>query len=549
MFNYTRCRKRAMERWVGGLRTKGTGTPDNVVIIAVVLIVVGVGVGVYLALPKEQVVIDTTTFVSEERHYPAELKAGQVIHVDIEVIEGGPVVVSVWNDSTAEELMESDFIYNISRDLTVVSNGTHIFEIVNFGDGIAKVRIRAVITGSRELKPAKFEVTSLTISPAEAKIGEKVTVSAEIRNIGEITGTYRVTLKIDGIKTETKEITLSGGSSQAVSFTITENTTGTYAIGVNGLRRNLTIKKNTTTLSISPSFFMLERSSSTTLTATLTFDRIPLSNKTINWSVSRGAVSPTSGMTDSLGQISVNYIAPDYETTDTITAQFAGDSQYLASSENSSCQIATPIFLDDFLGTSVDPNKWTEDMIKIGRGGTSTYNVENSVLSQTLDANEGTGETEADRGTVRTSFNQVNEFSIRAPLSVKFRHSYAVLNQPRSGKCLLWFDQDDANYYHWEWGYHSRGPGMNITKAVDGTGTQVLETWNKYQPPQNTWIIVEIKILPDWTIQFLVDGEVKYQESYPLSRSARVHVTFGASSDANSETEVVRANWDWVKIL
>jgi PGF-pre-PGF domain-containing protein len=91
-----------------------------------------------------------------------------------------------------------------------------------------------------------------------------------------------------------------------------------------------------TSLVISPSSFNLEPGELKTLTATLTSDGSPVAGKTITWSKTAGSLSTTSGVTDSNGQVSVTYTAPAYETAVNVTASFAGDEEYQASSGNSS---------------------------------------------------------------------------------------------------------------------------------------------------------------------------------------------------------------------
>ena len=94
-----------------------------------------------------------------------------------------------------------------------------------------------------------------------------------------------------------------------------------------------------TQLIISPASFTLSPGDSITLTATLTSDGMPLAGKTIAWTITVGSVSPWSGTTDSQGRVTTTYRAPDYETNVTITASFAGDYDYPASSGNSSGSI------------------------------------------------------------------------------------------------------------------------------------------------------------------------------------------------------------------
>ena len=126
------------------LKTKGIGTPVAIAIVVIALTVVGASI--CLALPKEQIIIDTTTFVSEERHYPAELKAGQVVHVYIKVISGGPVEVDVLKGDQIE-IWESNEIYTqTSHDLEILSTGPYTFYIINWGDGLAQVKIKVTIS-------------------------------------------------------------------------------------------------------------------------------------------------------------------------------------------------------------------------------------------------------------------------------------------------------------------------------------------------------------------------------------------------------------------
>ena len=93
------------------------------------------------------------------------------------------------------------------------------------------------------------------------------------------------------------------------------------------------VPRSTTTISISPPSFTLQSGGSTTLTATLTSENLALAGKTIAWSAARGSVSPSSGVTDNLGQVTVTYTAPTTTTEDfgTIQATFAGDNQYQVS--------------------------------------------------------------------------------------------------------------------------------------------------------------------------------------------------------------------------
>lgn len=78
--------------------------------------------------------------------------------------------------------------------------------------------------------PAAFQITKLSIDPAEVKPGDKVTITAEVINTGGTGGSYTVELKINGATEATQEVTLAAGASQVVSFTLSKDTPGTYKV-------------------------------------------------------------------------------------------------------------------------------------------------------------------------------------------------------------------------------------------------------------------------------------------------------------------------------
>ena len=54
-------------------------------------------------------------------------------------------------------------------------------------------------------------------------------------NTGGKSGSYKVTLKINGVGKATKEATVDAGKSQSVSFTTSKDVIGTYSAQANGL--------------------------------------------------------------------------------------------------------------------------------------------------------------------------------------------------------------------------------------------------------------------------------------------------------------------------
>ena len=91
--------------------------------------------------------------------------------------------------------------------------------------------------------PAAFTPSSLKLSPVEVNIGDEVTISLFVVNTGGKSGSYEVTLKVDGVVAATKEVTVSAGFSKEVTFTISKDIAGTYSVDVNGLTDSFTVKE------------------------------------------------------------------------------------------------------------------------------------------------------------------------------------------------------------------------------------------------------------------------------------------------------------------
>lgn len=94
------------------------------------------------------------------------------------------------------------------------------------------------------VSPAEFKVSSLSITPTEVVAGEEATVKTDISNVGEAEGTYTATLTVNGAEVEEKTVTLAGGKTTTVSFTITEDIGGTYDIEVSRQTGTLTVLKS-----------------------------------------------------------------------------------------------------------------------------------------------------------------------------------------------------------------------------------------------------------------------------------------------------------------
>ncbi|MBI4303543.1 MAG: helix-turn-helix domain-containing protein [Chloroflexi bacterium] len=180
---------------------------------------------------------------------PSEVGIGEAVGVSVTITNTGDLkdtykVVLKVNDTVAE-----------SRDITLAGGAS---EKVSFltqknAAGVYNVDVNGqtgkftVKAGPVLPKPAAFATSGLTITPAEAKVGETVTISVTVANTGGQTGTYKVTLKVNNVTVTTQDVVLSGGASQKVTFTTKRDVAGTYTASIDSLSGTFTVKAATVT--------------------------------------------------------------------------------------------------------------------------------------------------------------------------------------------------------------------------------------------------------------------------------------------------------------
>ena len=102
------------------------------------------------------------------------------------------------------------------------------------------LKLKVILT--RELG-AEFEVNNLIINPTEVGVGEAVEISVTVTNVGKEAGECEVTLTINGIVEDVKTVWLLAGESKVVTFIVSKDVAGTYAVEVNGLTGSFRVKE------------------------------------------------------------------------------------------------------------------------------------------------------------------------------------------------------------------------------------------------------------------------------------------------------------------
>ncbi|MGD0856641.1 MAG: putative Ig domain-containing protein [Dehalococcoidia bacterium] len=104
-------------------------------------------------------------------------------------------------------------------------------------------------TGSSSSQPsatpasslAAFSISNMTATPISSKSGNQVTVSINVANTGKATGTKSLLLKINDNVEAQQDVVLDPGESQVVTFTVNNNTPGTYKASIDPLSADFVI--------------------------------------------------------------------------------------------------------------------------------------------------------------------------------------------------------------------------------------------------------------------------------------------------------------------
>ncbi|MEM1689920.1 MAG: CARDB domain-containing protein [Candidatus Hadarchaeales archaeon] len=173
--------------------------------------------------------------ISKSALRPGETFSVQVSVVNFGTIAGSYNVILRLNgtqiDNRQVELNPGQSA-TVTFSLSIQQIGTHTVSV----DGFSRI-----VTVSEEV--AEFAVENLRLSKNRARPGEQVTASVDVANVGTISGSYTLTLKIDGVQIETREVLLAAGQRTTVDFTVSVEEPGEHTISVDGLSSLLIVEK------------------------------------------------------------------------------------------------------------------------------------------------------------------------------------------------------------------------------------------------------------------------------------------------------------------
>jgi hypothetical protein len=184
---------------------------------------------------------------------PASLKVMSFDLTPHEIAPGGTVTASMVVNNQGD--LSGIYEVNLKLDNVLIStksvtvNGgdseTIVFTLtsdtvgehsVSLGNAIASFIVKI------PLSPAAFTASELTINPDSVNSGENVNISVLFKNTGDLAGIDQITLFLDDIAVETREISLDVNESAMISFSLTPGTTGQHEVIIGGLQGFFEVK-------------------------------------------------------------------------------------------------------------------------------------------------------------------------------------------------------------------------------------------------------------------------------------------------------------------
>ena len=88
---------------------------------------------------------------------------------------------------------------------------------------------------------AEFSIGNLVAAPVSINIEQAATISVDVSNTGDTQGSFPVTLLINGVHSETKEVVIATGTTKQVIFDVSFDAPGLYEVSISELRAVLKV--------------------------------------------------------------------------------------------------------------------------------------------------------------------------------------------------------------------------------------------------------------------------------------------------------------------
>jgi len=142
------------------------------------------------------------------------------------------------SDSLAEDDCED---VTVSVDVAGMEAGDYSATITITGAGEVRVAVNLHIESAAPGEPTNLSVSSVSISPQRVNPGEEVTISINVANTGGETGSYNAILYINGVVEDSQSVSVAGGASKNVIFTVSKSDAGVYDVSIAGQSGQFTV--------------------------------------------------------------------------------------------------------------------------------------------------------------------------------------------------------------------------------------------------------------------------------------------------------------------
>jgi hypothetical protein len=172
---------------------------------------------------------------------PNEVDPGEVVTASIDINNQGDLVGTY----EANLVLDNVVIQNRIIALNGGSSETIVFTIVAGTVGEHQISLGGKIANfivKKSQTPAAFAISELKINPTSINSGDKVNISVLIKNTGDLSGTYPITLSVDDVAVETREVTLDGGGNMTLNFSFSTETAGEHTVNIGDLQGVFEVK-------------------------------------------------------------------------------------------------------------------------------------------------------------------------------------------------------------------------------------------------------------------------------------------------------------------
>ena len=161
---------------------------------------------------------------------PNNVKVGEPVNVSIIVSNNGAQM-----GKYSVVLRVGGVVENITdMALTPGASQTASFVVIKdaAGDYYADIEGLGGFFTVIPLAPPSFTVSNFSISPERVRQGQPVIVTASVTNMGEITGSHPLILRVKGIAEAQHDVTLGPNKTQDIEFQIVKDTPGFYPVSM-----------------------------------------------------------------------------------------------------------------------------------------------------------------------------------------------------------------------------------------------------------------------------------------------------------------------------